>query len=693
MILNGVPSHEMLKLSQGRRRDAGEAQLAIIADNPNVPGNRNLCYVRFFAGTDTSGIQQYSPPVAVRQGIGANFIKKGGRRVWVGRGYDGLPEIKSGDWQDLVQVGIVPSVTNALTQEGKATNPANPFIPLTAEPVNTANTPGMLVTVYPLWYDTGTAIKFYAGTEATGDKVDLTSFVPSAGEWCYVLLWLDTATNALETPTASTPVTITSTSPNNTSRIDAIEECYAARPNADCIPVKAFYLADAQTTLRQSAKHIDFRQMVNMPSSGTSLPVVDTTAIVKGSADATKLLRFEVDGFTTATTRVLTPPNYDGTIATLAGTETFTNKTLTSPTVNSPTISGGTIDNTPIGTTTRALGYFSALRLYIGGFAAMLTHAFTADRTVTLPGDADVTLVGVATTQTLTGKTITSGKYNELLDTNGNEEIKFTATASAVNELTIANAATGTNPKISVSGDDTHVGLELIPKGNGAVISAATVRSDTDIADDLGVSAAKWLNTFTQRVVFEETSPPSTPASGDYVAYVKAIGSFAALFGKDDAGTEIQITPMMAIVSDDKSSTTAGGTSTSSTWNARDVNTEISDPYGLVTLSSNKMVFAVGDYIFLSVAPVFGATGGNSNCQGRLWNVTAGSQAILGGSQTASVSSAAYIVVLGRFTSNGSDEYRVDTYTSAGRTTNGLGVATGSGSGERYTINLVIKVS
>lgn len=68
----------------------------------------------------------------------------------------------------------------------------------------------------------------------------------------------------------------------------------------------------------------------------TDLPVADTTAIVKGSADATKLLRFEVDGFTTATTRVLTPPNYNGTIATLDGTEVFTNKTLTSPAINTP---------------------------------------------------------------------------------------------------------------------------------------------------------------------------------------------------------------------------------------------------------------------------------------------------------------------------------------------------------------------
>lgn len=48
---------------------------------------------------------------------------------------------------------------------------------------------------------------------------------------------------------------------------------------------------------------------------GGGLPVVDTTAIVHGSGDATKLLRFEVDGFTTGTTRVLTPQDASYTVA------------------------------------------------------------------------------------------------------------------------------------------------------------------------------------------------------------------------------------------------------------------------------------------------------------------------------------------------------------------------------------------
>jgi hypothetical protein len=57
----------------------------------------------------------------------------------------------------------------------------------------------------------------------------------------------------------------------------------------------------------------------------------------------------------------------------------------------------------------------------------------------------------------------------KILDTNGNEEIIFTATASAVNELTIANAATANNPNISATGSDTNIGITLTPKGTGSI--------------------------------------------------------------------------------------------------------------------------------------------------------------------------------------------------------------------------------
>jgi len=58
--------------------------------------------------------------------------------------------------------------------------------------------------------------------------------------------------------------------------------------------------------------------------SGSDLPVVDTTSIVSGSSDSTKQMRFEVDGLTTNTTRVMTVPDKDITLADNADVITHT---------------------------------------------------------------------------------------------------------------------------------------------------------------------------------------------------------------------------------------------------------------------------------------------------------------------------------------------------------------------------------
>ena len=82
----------------------------------------------------------------------------------------------------------------------------------------------------------------------------------------------------------------------------------------------------------------------------------------------------------------------------------------------------------------------------------------------------DVTLTG---TQTLTNKTLTAPKIGtSILDTNGNELFLLTATASAVNELTYANAATGNGPTFTASGE-TNVDINLNPKGTGVLKSGS----------------------------------------------------------------------------------------------------------------------------------------------------------------------------------------------------------------------------
>ena len=69
-----------------------------------------------------------------------------------------------------------------------------------------------------------------------------------------------------------------------------------------------------------------------------------------------------------------------------------------------------------------------------------------------------------------TGQTLTSPKIaTALADTSGNELLKVTATGSAVNELTLANAATSGNPTISATGGDTNIGISILPKGSGKI--------------------------------------------------------------------------------------------------------------------------------------------------------------------------------------------------------------------------------
>ena len=81
-------------------------------------------------------------------------------------------------------------------------------------------------------------------------------------------------------------------------------------------------------------------------------------------------------------------------------------------------------------------------------------------------GSGDVTLTG---TQTLTNKTLTAPKIADagfIADANGNEQIIFQTTSSAVNELEVTNAATGNPPILGASGE-TNVDVHIKPKGTG----------------------------------------------------------------------------------------------------------------------------------------------------------------------------------------------------------------------------------
>jgi hypothetical protein len=81
------------------------------------------------------------------------------------------------------------------------------------------------------------------------------------------------------------------------------------------------------------------------------------------------------------------------------------------------------------------------------------------------------------TSKTLTNKTLTAPKIADggfIADANGNELVVFQTTGSAVNELDIANAATGGAVTLSTTGGDSNIDLTLTPKGTGEINIAAS---------------------------------------------------------------------------------------------------------------------------------------------------------------------------------------------------------------------------
>jgi len=141
----------------------------------------------------------------------------------------------------------------------------------------------------------------------------------------------------------------------------------------------------------------------------------------------------------------------------------------------------------------------------------------------------DVTLTG---TQTLTNKTLTSPKIGtSILDTNGNELALLTATGSAVNEFTIANAATGNDPTLSATGGDSNIDIAIKPKGTGETVfgtGAANATLTTSGAYDLVLDTNSGTNSGTITI--------TDAANGDITIAPNGTGQAKAVDASDATG-------------------------------------------------------------------------------------------------------------------------------------------------------------
>jgi hypothetical protein len=114
--------------------------------------------------------------------------------------------------------------------------------------------------------------------------------------------------------------------------------------------------------------------------------------------------------------------------------------------------------------------------------------------------DATSAFVTATSTTTLSNKTLTAPKFADggfIADTTGAETLVFGEVSSALNEVKITNAATGTAGPIIASQGQTDVNLQLRPAGTGKITvgtSAANATISSNGAHDLVLETNEGTN-------------------------------------------------------------------------------------------------------------------------------------------------------------------------------------------------------
>jgi len=363
------------------------------------------------------------------------------------------------------------------------------------------------------------------------------------------------------------------------------------------------------------------------------------------------------------------------TVVTTTGTQTLTNKTLTSATFGGTGISAsGNIVLKPFTNILEIQGDGSSAVGKIqlncpvnshGQKIASQPHAEAATNTLTLPGgntigNTDAVLVSDTGIQTITNKTLTAPKIANggfIADANGNEQIKFTTTASAVNEFTVINSATGSAPEIQSTGSDTNIDLKITPKGSG-------------------------------KIVLDGISFPNADGSANQVLQTNGSGvlSFGTISGSV-FGTAL------FHVRDEKSAGTSGGFPSTS-FTKVTLNTSMTNEISGASLSSDAITLPTGTYYIQ--ASVIGAY--CSHVKTKLRNTTDNTDTLIGTSNYASdygsdSSSSEQSFITGRFTIAAQKTFEIQRRVANTIYSSGAGLAANYGVVEVYSDVQIWKIS
>lgn len=135
-------------------------------------------------------------------------------------------------------------------------------------------------------------------------------------------------------------------------------------------------------------------------------------------------------------------------------------------------------------------------------------------------------VVGTTDTQTMTNKTLTAPKVNQVNDVTNNKSVMlYTANVNAINQFTVNGSQGAVAPSIAATGTDTNINVELTPKGTGRV-TASGVNVPTISSTDTLTNKTLTTPKIDQINNSANNSPSTTHESvASGVNYVRHIGS------------------------------------------------------------------------------------------------------------------------------------------------------------------------
>ena len=128
-----------------------------------------------------------------------------------------------------------------------------------------------------------------------------------------------------------------------------------------------------------------------------------------------------------------------------------------------------------------------------------------------------------------------------------------------------------------------------------------------------------------------------------------------------------------AVIIDRKAQDVNGGTFTSGAWRTRDLNHELFDPSGIVSISSNQFTLAAGTYLVKWRAPFFRCNDNNT----QLYNITDSAETEQGFQANGNTADGDHTYAFGmaRFTISGAKAFEIRHRCGSTKSDNGFGLS------------------